>query len=76
MLIESLQKFRYGSSAQDIWIDVSHSDGQWGLHNEYSNWANEDKAKDPGQYGDVAAMKAGTKRKVFRKELEVLVIRY
>ena len=43
-----------------------HTNGQWGLHNDYSNWANEDKAKDPAQYGDVVAMKAGTKRTVFQ----------
>ena len=43
-----------------------HTNGQWGLHNDYSNWANEDKAKDPAQYGDVVAMKAGTKRNVFQ----------
>ena len=31
-----------------------------GLNNGYSNWANEDKAKDPEQFGDGALIKTGT----------------
>jgi hypothetical protein len=52
---------KYTTTAQEVWIDVLHRDGQWNLNGGYANWASPDKAADPEEYGDAALIKTGTK---------------